>query len=413
MKPIPFPSKTSPWRVEVPGRYFANRKRKAKYFASRDAAEKFIQKLKIDGRAALDQSRRQPNEDAFAIAVREFAKMYDGDVSKVYAAHERLQKLQNIRPATVRDATEAFMAARKAGWSPRGKAPMASTIDSDRWRLLKFENRFSRVQLSDLSEVELRTFFDEIKNRNKKSIYKTVHLFFVWAAQYKYIGENPMLGIESTGQFGVNNDYYPVATFKRMLLIAGGLEPVQPGKAPTRDFIDMLPYFVLGGFAGVRPCEVVRVNRNADAIRWSDFHFDVEHPNIEIRDAITKQTARDSDLHHIDAEYALEAIRAWLPLCRNESPLICRWTKRYMQELKRRFTKATGIKFIKNGLRNSFATFALSYDGLSGLGAVARQMGNSEGIVRRHYARNLPTGSGRAWFSLRPFEVVSSAAATA
>jgi hypothetical protein len=149
MKPISFPSKTSPWRVEVPGRYFANRKRKAKYFPTQDAAEKFIQRLKIDGRAALDQSRRQPNEDAFGIALREFAKMYDGDVSKVYAAHEKLQKLQNIRSATVREATEAFMAARKAGWSPRGKPPTASTIDSDRWRLLKLENRFSRVQLSD------------------------------------------------------------------------------------------------------------------------------------------------------------------------------------------------------------------------------------------------------------------------
>jgi integrase len=170
----------------------------------------------------------------------------------------------------------------------------------------------------------------------------------------------------------------------------------------------MLPYFVLGGFAGLRRCEIARVERDREALRWSDLYFDAGNPNIEIRTIATKKTARQSDLHYVDADYAIEAVQAWLPLCDCKSPFVFRWTTRQWQELKRRFKKATGIKFIKNGFRNSFATFALSYNGLNGLGQVAKQMGDLEGTVRHHYVRNLPAGSGRAWFNLRPFEVVSS-----
>jgi hypothetical protein len=54
MKPIAFPSNTTPWRVEVPSRYFADGKRKAKYFATKQAAEEFIQRLKKFGTGALD-----------------------------------------------------------------------------------------------------------------------------------------------------------------------------------------------------------------------------------------------------------------------------------------------------------------------------------------------------------------------
>jgi integrase len=409
MIPFRFESKTTPWRVMLP-KSLTHGKRKAKYFATKEDALKFCRQAEKPGFTLEGFVPAVPKseQEEFGVAIKRFAALYDGKIANAYAAHEKLQKLQNIKPATVREATEAFMAARKAGWSPKGKPPKASTIDADRWRLLKLENRFSRVQLSDLSEVELRIFFDEIKNRNKRSIYKTVHLFFTWALLYKYVGENPMAQIEPTGKFGINNDYYPVATFRRMLLIASGLEPVKPGKAPTREFLDLLPYFVLSGFLGLRSCEARRENRLAEAIRWTDLHFDVEVPNVEVREEVAKQTARDSDVHWIESSHALEAVKAWLPIAQQKSPFIVPWTKRQIQELKREFTKATGIKFIKNGFRNSFATYGLTYNGLQGVGKLALEMGNAEDTCKRHYVKNIAPGSGRAWFSLRPFEVVSS-----
>jgi len=103
---------------------------------------------------------------------------------------------------------------------------------------------------------------------------------------------------------------------------------------------------------------------------------------------------------------ALDAVNAWLGLCDRNEPFIIKFGSRKMQDLKTAFTERTGIKFLENGFRNSFATYALSYSTLSGLGHVAKQMGNSEAICAEHYSRNLPTGSGKAWFDLRPFEVI-------
>ena len=81
-----------------------------------------------------------------------------------------------------------------------------------------------------------------------------------------------------------------------------------------------------------------------------------------------------------------------------------------MQELKREFKKATGLKFTENGFRNSFATYALTFNGLQGVGKLALEMGNSEATCKRHYVKNIAPGSGKAWFSLRPFEVVPAIA---
>jgi hypothetical protein len=393
----------------VPGRYFPDGRRKSKYFRTRDDAEKFVQRLKIEGRAALDQSRRQPHQDAFGIAVREFAKLYDGKIANAYAAHEKLQKLQNVRPATVREAVEAFQAWRQ---TQVGRTFKQSTITGDRWRLLKLLNAFDRLQLTDLTPIALREFFDGITG-DPRSVYKSVRVFFGWATDRGYLGENPMVSVKPFGEYGINNEYYPVATFRRMLRIAAGLEAPRVGAEPTRAFIDMLPWFVLSGFCGLRSCEAYRLNRGAEAIRWTDLHFDAEVPNIEVREEVAKATARETDVRHVESAHYLEAVKAWLALVPANGPFIVRWTKRQMQELKRDFTKATKIKFIENGFRNSFATYALTFNGLQGVGKLALEMGNSEGICKRHYVKNIAPGSGRAWFNLRPFEVVSSAAASA
>jgi hypothetical protein len=73
-----------------------------------------------------------------------------------------------------------------------------------------------------------------------------------------------------------------------------------------------------------------------------------------------------------------------------------------MQALKAEFTAATGIRFVENGFRNSFASYALTYTGLDGVGKLALEMGNSEAICKRHYIKALEPRSGQAWFSLRP-----------
>jgi len=372
-------------------------KRKAKYFATKEAALKFCTEAKKPGFTleGFVPPMPQNQADAFGIAVREFAKMYDGDVSKLYSAAEKIRKLENLKPTTVREAIEEFQAIRKTKRS-------ASTWDTDRWRLVKLLRAFERCQLADLTEADLRRFFDSIKGK-KRSIYSSVNKFFGWAKKYQLIAVNPMSEIEpkEIGTFGVRKDIYSVETFERMLRVAAGLEPVKPGGPPTNEFKALLPLFVLGGFCGLRPCESRRLTRNAESIRWSDLYFN--RGFIEIRDEAAKSTKREDDTRHIETAHYLEAAKAWLELCpQTDNPFIVPWTKRKIQDLKRIFRAATGIRLLENGLRNSFASYALTYDGLASVGKLALEMGDSEAVCKRYYIRTLLPGSGRAWFNLRP-----------
>jgi hypothetical protein len=113
-------------------------------------------------------------------------------------------------------------------------------------------------------------------------------------------------------------------------------------------------------------------------------------------------TPRTFNNRAITTSAYLEAAKSWLALVPRETPFICRWTKRQIQELKRDFTKATRIKFLENGFRNSWATYALNLNGEAGVGKLAIEMGNSEAIAKRYYVRNLRPGAGKSWFGLRP-----------
>jgi hypothetical protein len=87
--------------------------------------------------------------------------------------------------------------------------------------------------------------------------------------------------------------------------------------------------------------------------------------------------------------------------------------------LRQEFTKATGIKFKTNGLRNSFASYLLTYEGkgaegeLRGVGRLAMELGNSESIAAKHYMETTDPGSGNRYFAIRPAGIGNVAAIAA
>jgi hypothetical protein len=415
MVPIRFPSETTPWRVYIPARFSSDHKRKSKYFETKAKALSFCAEYHRHGPGVITgyvAPKTKSEQDQDTALFNGLLAKVGGDRTRLHEAFDYFEKRKlNVKAATVREAVEAFQAWR-SGEVKAGRLK-ASTVETDRWRVNKLIEKFDVVQLADLTPVALREFFDGIKGK-RRSIYKSLSVFFGWARKRKFIAENPLADFDvgtEIGRFGVNKAYYQPDTFRRMLRIAAGLESIKPAEEPTRDFIDLLPWFILSGFLGLRSCEAYRTTSLSDAIKWTDLHFDAEpRPNVEVREEVAKQTAKDSDLHHIETTHYLEAAKAWLSLVPHYegNPYIVRWTKRNIADLKAAFTKATGIKFLKNGFRKSFATYALAYGGLAGVGRLAIEMGNSEAIAKSHYVKNIAPGSGKAWFNLRPFELVSS-----
>jgi hypothetical protein len=185
-----------------------------------------------------------------------------------------------------------------------------------------------------------------------------------------------------------------------MLRIAAGLEGVRPGQEPTKDFLPLLPWFVISGFCGLRSCEAFRTLLSDDAIKWADLFWD--RGFIHIRHDVAKRTKRQSDKRNIKTPAYVEAARAWLALVPRESEFVVHEYERNLHRLKVEFTKRTGIKFPANAFRNSFASYALTADGEAGVGHLALEMGNSEAICKQFYVETLDPGTGRAWFGLRP-----------
>lgn len=379
MSPIKFANQKWPWRVVIPARYTETGKRKTEYFHTRAEAESRIAAIKLDGRAAVTGKRPEPTPQHIRQILEHAAAELGNDPAKILDAIRAYKTHHAVKQATVRQAVELYLEWRKGRVS-------SSTHDADRWRLLRLVYAHSAIPLSVITTQDIEQFLDRC-GKNSRSIYKSLSPLFKWAKRYGYLASNPVLDVHppDTG-FGQNNDIYPVNTFARMLNIA------------TQKYPPLLPVFVLGGLCGLRACESYRLTRNSDAIQWND----LQNKYIHIRESVAKSTRRLSDTRYITDNRALEALSAWLPLFpKHDAPFIVQYSKRKINEFKRAFRKETGIKLIKNGLRNSYCSYSLSLPGVT-LESLAKQAGNSPAVLRRHYVEVLPPESGADWFSLRP-----------
>jgi len=215
------------------------------------------------------------------------------DPHKIYQAVDYYFKThENIKEATVTEAAEAFQDWRAKHGGKNGRGVKKSTLDQNRGHLAKFERVFGSRPLVDIMEVEIREFFDQLTNINRRSLYKTLHVFFKWTVRYRYLVINPMANIEPYDEFGVNNEYYSVPLFRRMLRVAAGLEPPREGAEATKEFLPLFAWFTLSGFLGLRSTEAFRSNSKAEAIRWNDLKLSRKKPFVHIREEVAKETPR-------------------------------------------------------------------------------------------------------------------------
>jgi integrase len=408
MSPSYFPQNpTAPWRVMVPKRWSPTRKRRPHYFKSEELAHKFCQHVTLHGIHYADHYEdKRPKGSAPILAKQELNQWQSAvqvcvanlgnDISLLYKAVDHFKTTQlNIKLGTTDEVIAAFNKARLDSAAGVDPEVSAKTCRTDRSRLKTLSQSFGRQSFSTITEVQLREYFQRLKlKRNPRSIYKTVKTLFGWAVKFRYLVENPMDKIEPQGEFGINKVFYPNEYFHRIIRIAAGLDP----EFQTDEFIDLLPWLVLGGFGGLRTCEIAG---RPDALRWTDLHFDGLIPSIEIREEVSKT----GDLRQMDLPHALEAIKAWLDLYRSVSPLkdfVCPISEHTLTILKTKFTKVTGLVFQDNALRKSFATYGLAYDLQTGGNDMAKQLGHDERVLHKNYAKRLPSGSGLGWFKLRP-----------
>ena len=161
--------------------------------------------------------------------------------------------------------------------------------------------------------------------------------------------------------------------------------------ASTARYKPLLPYFVLGGLQGLRTCEMVRERADYPVVEWRDFLWNKEL--LVVRDEVAKQTRARDKLRYVPLEAA--SVRSLRPLAGDGR--VIRLARRIFQSLRRELCKEMRVRLPENGLRNSYATYALTF---RSSGDVARAMGDAEGTVKRYYVQTLEPGVGKKWFNL-------------
>jgi integrase len=140
----------------------------------------------------------------------------------------------------------------------------------------------------------------------------------------------------------------------------------------------LLPFLVLGGYAGIRSAEIARV-------RWED--FDWQEGYIKLSAQITKKDRRR--LIPIS-----KTIRHYLEKFKDSTGSVIQG-KPY-KELEKLTSQCGG--WVHNGLRHSFISYSMAI--LKNASAIAEMCGNSETEVQRSYKALVSEKDAKQWFFL-------------
>lgn len=152
----------------------------------------------------------------------------------------------------------------------------------------------------------------------------------------------------------------------------------RPAIAPRPDLV---PFIAIGGFAGVRPMEIGR-------LEWGDIQW--KRGVIEV----AKHKAKTASRRLIPIQPNLAE---WLAPFRAERGHICTTrTWRCVTAL----AKAIGLEWPHDVLRDSFISYRTAVT--QNLSQVALEAGNSERIIRHSYLELRTPEEGKAWFSVGP-----------
>jgi integrase len=393
MTPSYYPTRKC-YRVQVPAKFSETGKRYPKYFESKTAADDFTAGL-LNKRGMLQEVIVNEADRT----ILEFAKkQLDGGAPDLLRAVDYYKKhfLSVSKTGTMQEMCDAFYAFQVS------EGCCQKTLADDRYRLREFVKAFGQFDPRELKPADLFNWVHAFTPGNRSNMFKAAKKLLRWAKRTGYLGIDLMDDMERP-ESESSKEYLKIADLGRLLRCCAGIDPLPPIPADLKpqygykiitDFRPALPVFILGGFAGMRSCELMKVYASDEVVQWDDIKWGKNH--IHIRDEVAKQTRRDNDQRFIPLE---PAVVAWLKPTAKTSGQVVEFAESAFREYRRQLLARLKITFPINALRNSYASY--SYSIRSGR-EVAKAMGDLEETVRRHYIEGMEPDTGLAWFSIRP-----------
>jgi integrase len=148
---------------------------------------------------------------------------------------------------------------------------------------------------------------------------------------------------------------------------------------------DFLPCMAIGAFAGIRSCEIERLD-------WSCVNWEAKEIFLEKKITKTKYS-RAVPMH--------DNLIAWLADYRDAKGKVWKGLHDEYYERQAEIAKAAKIEWVHNGLRHSYGTYRCRV--LNGnVTQVSNEMGNSKAVVENHYKRLVPANDATLYFAVLP-----------
>jgi integrase len=294
----------------------------------------------------------------------EAAKILDGaslvEAAKFYAKHHSKILLQRTVPQVVED----LLAAKEADG--------ASIVHLRDLRIRL--RRFAAALQAPIGMVLASEIQDYIRNlklgpRSKNNTRKVVHILFKFAQARGYLPK----GWTEADDIPYTKE--PATTIA--IFTAGDLAKLLQHASPG-----VRPFLALGGFAGLRHAEILRLD-------WNE--VDLTGGHIEVKANKAKTASRR-------LVPITENLKAWLtPLHQGEGKVV------QVSNLPKELTalaKASKVPWKHNGLRHSFISYRVAK--VQNVAQVALEAGNSPRIIFSNYRELVKPAEAEKWFSVQP-----------
>jgi len=288
-----------------------------------------------------------------------------GQTSLLAAVQDYVVRNRGVRTGvTVAEIAEEFIESkRQDGASPRYLYQLRSDV-----------NRFSAAFPIPILHVKSHQIDEWLRKlggapRSRNTVHTSIRTFFSWAKSRSYLPKNEITEAEVVAKVKVGDTDTEIFTPEQMVKILSFATG------------EMIPFIVLGGFAGLRAAEIVRLDWNA---------IDLDRKIIQIRAGQAKTASRR-------VVPISENLREWL-LPHVGTGLVVK-----NDEIYRKVTplaKKCGFEWPNNVLRHSFISYRIAV--LQSADQVALEAGNSSAIIFKHYRELATEKQAEEWFNILP-----------
>lgn len=241
----------------------------------------------------------------------------------------------------------------------------------------KLVKKFGHLPPDDIAPLSCRDWIRSLPlaQRTRHGVFSSCRTFYRWAIRYDYAQKNPLDKMEPI----------PKGESPRAILSPAQMRKLLKTKMPGC----VRAWLVLGGFCGLRPIEVYRLDWSAVDLATKEIHVGGD---VIKRDALRGRGMRERYVTIPDNALAL--------LRPAKGPVVP-MTKGAFQREVAKLSKKLGLSaWPHDCLRHSAASYMLAKCGDAGI--VAAWLGHTTTrMVYEAYARAVPKAQGEEWYAIR------------